>query len=80
MQIRIAALEKQVERLDVVLQREMRLLDEAIKGDIESQDTMLQREMDLKDKALDEKLKALAFLVQEIKDEQKQRTSRVYGN
>ncbi len=58
---RIHHLEKSIEQLDTVLQREMRLLDSETDTRVEQLDRMLQREMDLKDQIQYWKIKAEAL-------------------
>lgn len=79
------------ELVDVTVQREMRILDQAMQNRFDKEDERLQREMDLKDESVQKssqlrhekvvaRLDAVVERVTKIEKEQGRRTGRVYSN
>ena len=68
---RVDRLEKDLEKLDIVLQREMRLLDDVASERVEKLDVVLQRELQLNDEIIKKELSSLKGQIKNIKDSQR---------
>lgn len=75
---RVKALEAGVDKLDNVLQREMRLLDQESIDRIQYLEKILHREIQSSNELMEQRLLALDRIVQRIENEQSRRTTKVY--